>query len=109
MSLENIKKIAKSLKADTAITKSTVNSILKTIDSDGLDINVDSDTIEVWFDSDTYDKGKKVVKQINNALKKKNPKVKITSVTPGNKTIIHYKGDYESAGEWNDPSSKHHY
>ena len=106
----NVNKIASFLvKADTAITRATVKSILKSIDTKGLTVEDPSmDTVIIWFDTDTYNKAKKVVKQITQALLKKSPTSNIGTTTIGNKSIIHYK-NYQDMGEWSDPSSRHHY
>lgn len=106
----SINKIASFLyKADTAITRATVKSILKSIDTKGLTVeDPSSDTVIIWFDTDTYNKAKKVVKQITQALLQKSPKSNIGTTTTGNKTIIHYK-NFQDMGDWNDPSSRHHY
>ncbi len=83
-------------------TKATAKKLAKLHAAD-LDVEISGDTLTIWFDNDSADAAdaaaKKIAQELGGA----------TVVTAGTKKIIHYKGDATATGDWNDPSSKHHY
>ena len=88
------------------ITKATIKAALKTIDTDGLTVELDSETVTFWYDS--CDEAQEAKARTACEAVCKASGVKNTSGN-GSKLWVNFKREPVDMGDWNDRSSRWHY